>query len=302
MKLYRLVQNVITQMEHPDSFESLYYSMGYTSFEGTIRTGMVNKFPRKIGMEEGKFLYMFPEHAVEYIRSHPLYNDCFKFIEYDIPEEIVYDTIGVGEYGTWDYGARKFDFPKAETYIFKSDFGTVVRSNEVLSREEKLDAYLDEEYKRLKAEQVLCDIEGSKLNVLDYFGCDSVDEIPRDEYTKMLLEEDSVLKWFLKANTEIAKSDFITGRSITLFRSSGMEDERVNEANRRLIEESEFDFDYTCDKFHHHEDARYDYARLIEEGKYDEAREFMKRIDTKEEEGRHVYYLKPATTTVGVRS
>lgn len=56
-----------------------------------------------------------------------------------------------------------------------------------------------------------------------------------------------------------------------------------------------FDFDYTCDKLHYGRDVRYDYARLIEKGQCDEARAFMKRIDTKEGNGRHVYYLKPAT-------
>lgn len=298
MKLYRLVQNVITAWQSFESFESVYYSMGYTSFTGNIDTGRFNKYPMEKMTEEGKFFYMFPEHAVEYIESYKLYNDRFKLIEYDIPEDIVYDIIGVGDYGVWNYGDREFDFPKAETYILKSKFGDVVKSNEVLTRQEKIDAYLDEAYKRLKADQVLCDIWGSKLKILDDFGCDSVDKIPRDEYAKKLLENDRVLSWFLEENTEIAKSDFITGRSITLFRSPKMEDKDINEINRRLIEQSEFDFDYTCDKFHYDRDVRYDYARLIEREQYDEARKYMSRIDTKEEDGKHVYYLKPAKQQV----
>ena len=302
MKLYRLVQNTLTAWEDYYSYESVYYSMGYTSFSGKICKGSANKYPKKKMTEEGKFFYMFPEHAIEYLIKYPLYNSCCKLIEYDVPEDIVYDIIGVGEYGWSSCDDEKFDFPKAETYISKSKFGDVVRSSDVLTREEKLEAYLDETYRRLNAAQVLWDIRGKKLDALTAFNCDSVDEIPREKLAEHHLEHDKRLKNFLADDVEVVKSDFITGRFITVFRSSGMEDEAINETNRRLIEKSGFDFDYTGDKFHRSIDARYAYARLIERHQYAQAKKYMSRIAKKEEDGKHVYYLKPVTPNVGINT
>ena len=58
-------------------------------------------------------------------------------------------------------------------------------------------------------------------------------------------------------------------------RSYRMQDKDVNKANKIILENSCFDFDYTCDDGYYNKDARYEYARLIEQHKYEEAKELM---------------------------
>ena len=292
MKLYRLVQNVLSSWESYTAFESLYYSLGYTSFTGEICRGSSNKYPKDKMVEEGKFFFMFPEHAMEYLRDYPLYNDCYKFIEYEVPEDYVYDIIGVGEYGYSSPMDEKFDFPKAETYISKSLFGKAVKSSEVLTKDEKTKVYLSEMKKTINAFQVLTGIKGVKPRILEDFDCDKVEDISDDKLLDYLLENNDgrILKAFLKDDSEIVKSNFITDRSMIVHRSYRMQDKDVNKANKIILENSCFDFDYTCEYSHGPMDARYEYARLIEQHKYDEAKKLKRKIyQKKANEGKYKY-------------
>ena len=280
MKLYRLVQNVLTAYGSDAlAFESLYYSLGYTSFTGRICKGGANKYPEDKMIEEGKFFYMFPEHALEYLRHYPLHTYYCKFIEYEVPEDYVYEIIGVGEYGCSSPVDEEFDFPKAETYISKSLFGKTVKASEVLTREEKIKVILDEMRKTLIANQVLTGITGYKSHVLTAFNCDDVKNIPDDQLLDYLYKKRyGLLNGFLKDNSQIVKSGFATGRSMIVFHYPRMEKESVNEANRIILKNSCFDFDYTCDDGYRVRDARYEYARLIEQHKYEEAKELKRKI------------------------
>lgn len=295
MKLYRLVQNSLTAEQSYTAFESLYYSLGYTSFTGEINRGVANQYPKGTFSEEGKFFFMFPEHALEYMREFPLFNDYCKFIEYEVPEDIVYDKIGVGEYGASSVFDEEFDFPKAETYISKSLFGETVKASKVLTKEEKIKAYLEETKQGLKTFQIYADVIGVKPPVLEKFGCDRLVDIPDDMLLDCLSDSNSY-KAFLKDNSEIAKSGFITGRSMIVQRSPRMMEDDVNEANRIILANSCFDFDYTCGIFHNFRDPRYEYARLIEQGKYEEAKEFMRRIykrkSNKDSRYKYVYAIR----------
>lgn len=279
MKLYRVIPNPLTSSSYANapnfSFESLYYSLGYTSFTGEIYKGCANKFLKPIE-EEGKFFYMFPEHAIEYLPLYPFFNNCFKLVEYEFPEDIVYDNIGVGEYGYSSIYDRKFEFPKSESYIKKQLFGNAVKAT-TLSSEEKISAFLENFRDTIKAFDVLNDVRGlGKSQILIDLGYDSVDDIPDDKLIDFLLEKDKAFKAFLKNDNDIVKSQFITGKSLIIHRSCQMRKEDVNKANRIILANSCFDFDYTCDGFHNFRDARYEYARLIEDGKYEESKEYIK--------------------------
>lgn len=291
MKLYRLVQNVLTTYESDLAFESLYYSLGYTSFTGRICVGGANKYPKDKMIEEGKFFYMFPEHAMEYLRYYPLHNYYCKFIEYEVPEDYVYEIIGVGEYGCSSLIDKKFDFPKAETYISKSLFGKTVKASKVLTREEKIKVILDEMRKTFIANQVLTGFTGYKNPALTAFNCDDANDISDDQLLAYLYKKRySTLNNFLKDNSQIVKSGFATGRSMIVFQYPRMENESVNEANRIILKNSCFDFDYTCDDGYYNIDARYEYARLIEQHKYEEAKELKRKIYRKPtNEGKYIY-------------
>ena len=281
MKLYRLVPNALTSEdlvwcnEDEVSFESLYHSLGYVNFTGEIYEGEANKFSKPIE-EEGKFFYMCQEHAMEYLLFYPLFNDCFKMMEYEVPIETVYDIIGVGEYGYSRSYDMQYEKPKAESYISKSLFGNAEKASKVLTEQQKIDAFIDNYMETVKAVNVLSKYKEVKPRMSTTLGYDAVKGFSRDDLANYLLENNRILRYFLRNDDEIVKSDFITGKSVIVHSSFEMKDENVNEANRELLRESPFNFDYSKKQHDKKMESMLAYARLLEQGKYDESKEYVK--------------------------
>lgn len=281
MKLYRLVQNPITTMNpwYADksnfNYESLYYSLGYVSFTGEKNNGYAHKYSKPIE-GEGKYFYMFLEDALDYLPLSLFFNDCYKVVEYDIPEEIVYDIIGVGEYGYSSPLDKEFEDPKAETYIKKNSFGDVKKASSVISEEEKIRAYIKDYRLTVNALQVLLDLKGEKPKVLTDLDYDSIDSISDKVLIEYLLEKDKIINSFLQNDSDVIKTEFITGRSVIVHRSFEMKDKDVKKADIILLKRSCFTLSSNYDEARYRYGFMHKYARLIEQGEYEEAREYMK--------------------------
>lgn len=219
MKIYRVIPDTFLTGSRLSSreltgIEDIYYRMGYTSFLGRYGFHEFNNISEKI-TEEGKYFYLFLEDAI--LEGHQLIGgyhhlrmDTFSLVEYDVPEDLILNKLGYGDY-TFDITPKFL----LETFIQKSDLGESI-SNTNLSNEEKEVGLLKSFQESLRSLQ---EVRFSSLSDMFYYKelfCNDKleDVVDNQERLKDLLVSSSLYRLFLQEKGDIVKSPYITGKII----------------------------------------------------------------------------------------
>ena len=295
MKVYRVVPEVLSYRpygSHYDSLESLYYELGYISFNGCINEGYGNNICDRV-KTEGKYFFIFLEDAAFYITQNLREVDTWKLMEYDFPEEVVYSIIGWGGYG-YDLDLHLGYNKRAETYIEKSRIPGVSHSSSEISREKK-EVIMISDYRRSYATEVeyernnnvsferdVCDIcEDPYTYFLEWlketYGENYADvNSLTDEDIHNMIDERALgplINNFLIGENEIIKTPAITGKSaILLYEWTRCEIPQLFKYNTETLIKSGFNPDYSKDGVA----ARQEYTRLIEEKQIKKAKKLLK--------------------------
>ena len=289
MKVYRIVPEVLSDRHHGSvncSLESLYYSLGYISFDGQLHVGYGNNISDRV-KTEGKYFFVFLEDAAFYITQNLKRVVSWKLMEYDFPEEVVYSIIGWGGYA---FGYTR----RAETYIEKSNIpGESFKSSDI-SRDKKI-AIMLSDYRRSYATEVEYKRNNNipfKRDCLNYvndpythwlehlketYGENyaDVNSLSDEDIHKMLktFSKRFLLDGFLNGEYEIIKTPSITGKSaILLYEWAECEIPQLFKYNTETLIKSGFNPDYSNDGIA----AREEYTRLIDEEQIEKAKALLK--------------------------
>ena len=295
MKVYRVVPEVLSDGSYGSrrgSLESLYYSLGYISFDGSIHEGYGNNICNRV-KKQGKYFFIFLEDAAYFITQNIREVDSWKLMEYDFPEEVVYSIIGFGGYD-YDLDVGMGYNKRAETYIEKSKILGVSCKSSKISQDRKNEIMLSD-YRRSYATEV----EYRKNNNIPFRRdtcCTSMSYVT-DPYTRWLeylketygenyadvnsLSNEDICgiinrygkhgPWyeFLNGEHEIIKTPAITGKSaILLYEWTRCKIPQLFKYNTETLIKSGFNPDYSKDGVA----ARQEYTRLIEEKQIEKAK------------------------------
>ncbi len=297
MKVYRVVPEVLSyRPSHTrESLESLYYSLGYISFDGEIYYGYGNNIHNRVE-KEGKYFFVFLEDAAFFITQNTREVDTWKLMEYDFPEEVVYSIIGWGGYD-YDLDVGMGYNRRAETYIekekipgvsYKSSKISQTKKNKVMISDYRKSYATEVEYKKNNNIPYRRDTWGTSSYVTDpyTYWLGYLNKTYGENYAdvKSLTDDDingMINKWakkhllsdFLYGEHEIIKTPAITGKSaILLYEWTKCEIPQLFKYNTETLIKSGFNPDYSKDGVA----ARQEYTRLIEEKQIEKAKKLLK--------------------------
>lgn len=278
MKLYRIVPAALNPgggtlgyYHGPyGSFESLYYDLGYVSFNGEFNKGSGNSISRRIS-EIGKYCYFFLEDAIYYLACNQIQHSNIKLLEYEVPEDVAFNLAGYGEYGNGDFIFPVIDY-KSETYITKTSFGGEVGAGNQISKEDKIKAMISEIRKMYSALELLY-VKENDLFLPAWFekaGIKSITEAS-DELIVDAYKEFCPFTGFLENNHELIKTNMITNNSCMLVFRFDMRGE-VRKTNEELLSNANFLLDYSKEAC----EFRDSVTSLFKEGNVEAAKEYMR--------------------------
>lgn len=289
MKVYRVVPEVAGSnsvdwlAQSDDSLESLYYSLGYMCFNGTI-----SRFLRRCD-EEGRHFFIFLEDAIYFMSLNLHICDTWKLMVFDFPEEDVYSLIYSQEYPSYN---------RPEIYMKKSMISGKRISSEKITQTAK-ERILISDYRKSYATEIefkkrnipiqRCwdkpseEVYASLLKYLrENFGekFSDVNSLSNKDIRSIIDERSADLNentiWrFFNETQELIKTPAITGQSAILL-YEWAQSSKLNPAlqayNIETLVKCGFNPDYSKEGIA----LRRDYARLIDEGQHERAKKYLK--------------------------
>ena len=278
MKLYRIVPaalnpgaGTVRYYHGPyGSFESLYYDLGYVSFNGEFNKGSGNSISKRIS-EIGKYCYFFLEDAIYYLACNQIQHNSIKLLEYEVPEDVAFNLAGYGEYGNGDFIFSVIDY-KSETYITKTSFAGESLTGNKISEKEKIEVMVSEIRKMYLGLELLYAKE-NKAFLPPWFkkaGIKSINEAS-DELIIDTYKEFCPFTGFLENNHELIKTNMITNTSCMLVFRFDMRG-KVRETNEELLSNANFLLNYSKEAC----EFRDSVTSLFKEGNVEAAKEYMR--------------------------
>ena len=258
MKLYRIVPDSTCESDISTIFldspqESLFYELGYVSFNGKRSICEDNTFDDL--PNEGKFFYLNVDSIIAFLAMNHLITERVKVLEYNFDIDTVFNYIG---YGMYSVGR-----PRIESFIPKSSLQGPVLNASQITKEEKVKTLINEVRKTLKYQ--MFDYLISDLKKIGY---QDIDEVP-DKDLVSGLKYTYFYHIFLESKVDLVKTSAITGKTIILnnqtYMSDKLQDENIERINNSGLFEDE-------DKSDCYEEIR----RLIIEKRIEEAKDIAR--------------------------
>ena len=227
MKIYRVIPDTFTRGERINEtdyigLEDIYYNGGYISFREKQIVHKANTIYRNISNEDkekkGKYFYLFPEDAV--MRGytvlnvfHNLKTTNFIIVEYDIPEDLILQCIG---YGNYSQGIT--EIYTLECFITKDDIKGMEQKSDQISVYDKNNILMESLKQTIKTLIHFKDKACYDYNLYSkIFNVDDLSNIIVDnERIKEILLNSQYYKEFMKTIVDLVETPYITGKAISV--------------------------------------------------------------------------------------